>query len=134
MARWLTAPPLTRGRIWIAFTVAAITDAIQMVLGPPGGILVDQVLDVIAMVLTCAALGFHPLLLPTFVIELVPIADMLPTWTGCVAAVVILRKRLQPRPPLTPPMAPVPPAPNLLADAPAPPVIEDVRKEQKPGQ
>ena len=45
------------------------------------------------MGLTCAALGFHMLLLPTFVIELVPVADMLPTWTGCTAAVVMLRKR-----------------------------------------
>ena len=26
------------------------------------------------------AIGFHPLLLPTFVLELIPMADMLPTW------------------------------------------------------
>ncbi len=123
ISRWLKAPALTRGRIWLAFSVAAVTDAIQLGLGPAGGIVVDQVLDVIAMVLTCAALGFHPLLLPTFVIELIPIADMIPTWTGCVAAVVLLRKRLQPQPPVPPPV------PNLVTDSPAPPVIEDVKRD-----
>jgi hypothetical protein len=46
-------------------------------------------------------LGFHPLLLPTFVVEFLPVADMLPTWTGCVALVVALRKRQQPSVPST---------------------------------
>ena len=40
-----------------------------------------------------ALIGFHPLLLPTLVLELVPVADLLPTWTGCVALVLALRKR-----------------------------------------
>jgi hypothetical protein len=38
-------------------------------------------------------IGFHPLLLPTFVLEFVPLTDMLPTWTGCVALVMRARKR-----------------------------------------
>ena len=41
-------------------------------------------------------IGFHPLLLPTFVIEFVPVADLLPTWTGCAALVVALRRRRAP--------------------------------------
>src|SRR5262245_47701543 len=86
---------LTSDRIVGAFTVAVLADAIQLVLGPLGWSIADEVFDVIAMVATCALLGFHPLLLPTFLIELVPVADMLPTWTGCVGIVVALRKREQ---------------------------------------
>jgi hypothetical protein len=52
-------------------------------------------------------LGFHILLLPTFVVELIPVADMLPTWTGCVIAVIALRKRGQNIPPPSPPPPPV---------------------------
>jgi hypothetical protein len=93
-------PVLTRKRIWFAFAVAGIVDAVQLSLGPLGWAFVDEGLDVIAMVLICAALGFHMLLLPTFVLELVPVVDMLPTWTGCTAVVVILRKRAQTKPPV----------------------------------
>jgi hypothetical protein len=92
-SRWFTPPPITRARMAFALTVAVATDAVQFFFGPAGWILADQALDVMAMVLTCWALGFHPLLLPTFVIELIPLADMLPTWTGCTIAVVALRKR-----------------------------------------
>ncbi len=61
---------------------------------------IDQAIDVVAMILTMWILGFHILLLPTFVVEFVPVADMLPTWTGCVATVIALRKRDQrPTPP-----------------------------------
>ncbi len=88
-------PVLTRKRIWFAFGVAVVVDGIQISLAAFGWFFVDQILDVVAMILTSAAIGFHMLLLPTFVIELFPIADMLPTWTGCVAAVVVLRKRAQ---------------------------------------
>ena len=48
-----------------------------------------------AMILAWQVLGFHPLLLPTFALELLPVTDLLPTWTGCVAVVVALRKRQQ---------------------------------------
>jgi hypothetical protein len=88
-------PPLTPARVRLAYTIAVITDALQFVLGPLGWVVADQVLDVVAAVATWRTLGFHPLLLPTFALELVPLADMLPTWTGCVALVVALRKRQQ---------------------------------------
>jgi hypothetical protein len=48
-----------------------------------------------AMALVWRLLGFHPLLLPTFVLKFLPVADLLPTWTGCVALVVAIRKRQQ---------------------------------------
>ena len=107
MSQWVgrrfAVPVLTRQRIWFAFTVAAATDAIQLGFGPLGWLFLDEALDVLAMILTCAALGFHILLLPTFVIELLPVADMLPTWTGCTAVVVFQRKRAQAIPPALPP-------------------------------
>src|SRR5262245_31995315 len=43
--------------------------------------------------------GLHPLLLPTFLVELLPITDMLPTWTGCVALVIGQRRPQQIGPP-----------------------------------
>jgi len=90
------APPvLTKGRVWSAYTVAVATDLLQFALGPFGWAFADEVLDVIAAGATWSLLGFHPLLLPTFVVEILPVADMLPTWTGCVALVVALRKRQQ---------------------------------------
>jgi hypothetical protein len=97
--RWLGHPRLTRSRIWFAFAVAVVTDAVQFGLGPFGWAFVDEGLDVVAMVLVSAAIGFHMLLLPTFVIEFIPGPDMLPTWTACTAAVVMLRKRGQQAPP-----------------------------------
>jgi hypothetical protein len=44
--------------------------------------------------------------LPTFVVELVPVLEDLPTWTACVAAVIALRKREQNLPPPAPPAKP----------------------------
>ena len=112
--RWLAGPLLTRKRIWFAYAVAVIADGIQIAMGPMGWAFIDQGIDVLAMLLIMGALGFHMLLLPTFVLELLPIADMLPTWTGCTAAVVLLRKRAQAQPPpssatvLSPPALPPP--------------------------
>src|SRR6185503_15311100 len=88
----LTAPKLTRGRIALAMLVAVAADALQIPLAVPPA---PEIIDVIAMLLTVWLLGFHILLLPTFVIEFIPIAGMLPTWTACVGAVIVLRKREQ---------------------------------------
>jgi hypothetical protein len=73
--------------------VAIGVDAAQLLLGPLGWWLADEGLDLVAMVLMIWLLGFHPLLLPTFVIEFLPVADVLPMWTGCVGLVVALRRR-----------------------------------------
>jgi hypothetical protein len=80
------------------------TDVLQLLLGPFGWVFADELLDLAAMVLTWRLIGFHPLLLPTFVLEFVPLADMLPSWTVCVAIVVAIRKRQQSgiQPPLPP--------------------------------
>ena len=84
---------LTRPRIRAAYAVAIATDVLQFGLGPFGWAFFDEILDVLALIATTKLLGFHPLLLPSFVLELVPIVDVLPTWTACVALVVATRRK-----------------------------------------
>jgi hypothetical protein len=91
----LNPPVLNAARVRLAYGVAIATDVLQVALGPIGWAFADETLDVIAAIVMWRLLGFHPLLLPTFVIEFLPVADMLPTWTGCVALVVALRRRQQ---------------------------------------
>lgn len=86
---------LTRARIVLAIAISVIADGLQLLLGSFGWIFADQIIDAIAMILTMRLVGFHWLLLPTFILELVPLADELPTWTACVIAVITLRKREQ---------------------------------------
>jgi hypothetical protein len=84
---------LTQNRLRLAYGVAVATDALQFALGPFGWPFADEILDVIAAAATWKLLGFHPLLLPTFILEAIPVADLLPTWTGCVALVVSMRRK-----------------------------------------
>jgi hypothetical protein len=88
-------PILTPRRIAAAYAIGVATDVAQFLLGPLGWLFADEILDVAAMALIWRAIGFHPLLLPTFALEFLPLTDVLPTWTGCVAIVVALRKRQQ---------------------------------------
>ena len=88
-------PILTPQRVRLAYLIAVSTDVLQLLLGPLGWAFADEILDVAALILTWRLIGFHPLLLPTFALEVLPITDLLPTWTGCVAVVVTLRKRQQ---------------------------------------
>ncbi len=94
-------PPMTRLRIFLALALAVFADGLQLLLGPLGWAFVDQAIDCVAMILVSWVIGFHILLLPTFVVELVPVLDDLPTWTACTAAVIALRKRAQNSPPPT---------------------------------
>lgn len=93
------APQLTRARMILALAVAVAADGLQLLLGPLGWAFVDQAIDCVAMILVSRIVGFHILLLPTFVVELVPVLEDLPTWTACTAAVIALRKREQQHPP-----------------------------------
>jgi hypothetical protein len=92
-SRLFERPMLTRARVRWAYAVAITTDLIQLILGPFGWAFADQALDVVAMILVSRALGFHVVLLPTFALEFLPFTDLMPTWTGCVAIVVALRRR-----------------------------------------
>jgi hypothetical protein len=106
-------PPLTRTRMILALGLAMSADALQIGMLPVAWTFAQSAVDVAAMVLTMWIIGFHLLLLPTFIIEFIPVADMLPTWTGCVVAVIALRKREQRNSPTRnspPPTAPDKPA------------------------
>jgi hypothetical protein len=98
--------------VWLAYGVAVTVDVLQFALGPLGWAFADEILDVAAMLVMWRLIGFHPLLLPTFVLEVVPIADLLPLWTGCVALVIALRRRQQGFVQRTP----GPPAPGPIID------------------
>lgn len=106
----LTPPLLTPSRVRAAYGVAIATDVLQFILGPLGWVGADELLDVIAAGVTWRLLGFHPLLLPTFIVEFLPVADMLPTWTACVALVVSARRSQQAR------SEPPPPEPGQVID------------------
>jgi hypothetical protein len=93
--RLFRTPRLTRVRIVIALAIAVVADGLQFILGPLGWVFGDQAIDCVTMILVSWIIGFHILLLPTFVVELVPVLEELPTWTACTIAVIALRKRQQ---------------------------------------
>jgi hypothetical protein len=103
MGNRLLPPVLTRRRIWLACGVALAADTIQLLLGPLGWAFVDEAIDIITMVALTLILGFHMLFLPTFVVEFLPVADMLPTWTACTFVVIGLRRKRTAPPPAPPP-------------------------------
>lgn len=84
--------PLSRRRIVLALAIALLADGVQLMLLAAGWAGPDQVIDVLAMAAIVPLIGFHWLLLPSFVLELAPVLDDLPTWTGCVLAVLAIRK------------------------------------------
>jgi hypothetical protein len=81
--------PLSNRRIALAIAIAVIADGLQIPF--QAFPIAAPIIDVVAMILTVSLLGFHMLLLPTFALELIPLVDMIPTWTGCVVAVIALR-------------------------------------------
>lgn len=76
-----------------ACSIAVTVDVLQFLLGPLGWVGIDQALDLLAAALFMWLLGFHVLLLPTVVLEAFPVAESLPTWTACVIALILLRRR-----------------------------------------
>ena len=93
VAHHLMPRRLTPSSVRMAYAVAVAVDVAQLLLGPFGWFGIDEVLDAGAMYVISRLIGFHPLLLPTFILEFVPFTDMLPTWTGCVALVIRIRER-----------------------------------------
>ena len=90
---FLRKPALTWPRILAALLVAVAADGLQILLLPFAWTFVESALDVVAMAATTWLIGFHPLLLPTAIVEIFPVVDAFPTWTACVVAVIALRRR-----------------------------------------
>ena len=91
----LRVPRLTFTRAFFALFIALGADGVQLFLTAFGWGGADQAIDVVAMVVISWLIGFHLLLLPTFVLELIPAIDDFPTWTACTAVVIFLRWRQQ---------------------------------------
>jgi len=78
---------LSRRRVLLAYAAALAVDGMQIGLGAATGglsMLVDKGLDLVAAVLLWALLGWHWALLPSFLVELVPVVELAPTWTAAV--------------------------------------------------
>ena len=95
LQKLLPAPRLTNWRIALALLVAAGADGLQFLfawLGPAEWLFIDPVIDTIAAVLTCWLLGFHVLLLPTFVVKLTTVRILIAEYQLVAkSALVVLR-------------------------------------------
>ena len=115
------ADPGARRLRW-AWLVAIAADVLQNALLPvfAEGWLspANDALDLVVSLALLRLLGWHPALLPTLLVELVPGVDLLPTWSAAVA-VVALSRRARPGPPAHPPSgAEVVPDEPAVGDAP----------------
>jgi hypothetical protein len=100
-------PALTPRRVWIARVLALVADATQIALLPlffsgATGV-ADAVVDVAVGAALVALVGWHVAFLPGFLVELIPVVDLAPTWTLAVLwatrhAGVSGRKTPAPRP------------------------------------
>jgi hypothetical protein len=112
----MTGKMPSKTRIILAFAVSLVADALEF---PINGVVAtglfalpaevaDFILDSVVMLIISFLLGFHWVLLPSFLVELVPGIDMFPTWTGCVAWLVWHRKQ-QAKMAANPPLLDAPP-------------------------
>lgn len=136
----MPTPKLTKPRIALALTVAAIADMIQVpitvatatgALAAPAE-LFDLVVDCAVMGIMSALLGFHWLFLPSLVFEIIPGVDLLPTWTGCVAFVVWRRKKAQQQSVIDVEVEVISPLP-LLSQPPLP-AVQEISSQQNTNQ
>lgn len=90
--------PMTRRRVFAARAIAIAADFLQIVVFPlfsEGGMSpADAALDVAVAGALSALVGWHWAFLPSFVAELVPFVDLVPTWT--VAVFIVTRPRPHP--------------------------------------
>jgi hypothetical protein len=108
------APLLTPRRIWIARGLAVLVDLLQVALPPAEFPPLNDAIDVVTAVAMVGLVGWHWAFLPTFLAELVPFVDLIPTWT--LAVLIATRGRVAPVPPtvtVEPPPTPAPPPPAL---------------------
>ena len=108
------SPVLTPRRVWIARGLALLVDLAQVALLPAELTPLNNGVDVGTALAMVGLLGWHWAFLPTFLVELFPFVDLVPTWT--LAVLIATRGRVAPVPPtvtVEPPPAPAPPPPAL---------------------
>lgn len=90
--------PLTPGRVWLARGIAMAADLVQIGLFPAfwEGIVspLDAALDAVVAVVLVWLVGWHIAFVPSIVVEMLPIADLAPTWT--IAVFIATRGRAKP--------------------------------------
>jgi len=93
--------PATTAKAVLALLVAIAADGAQLFLNMPIALFfgidaeaADIAIDIVAMLLVIALIGYSPLLLPTFVVEVIPLADAFPAWTACVLFLIWKRRSL----------------------------------------
>ena len=92
---------LTQSRRYTALVVALTADAVQVLAAPlfASGALspVVDALDVLVGVAMIGLVGWHWAFLPTLIAELVPVVDLVPSWT--LAWWIATRRKPELRPP-----------------------------------
>lgn len=89
----------SRSKAVLALLVAIAADGAQLFLNTPlalffgvGAEAVDVAIDVVTAIVVIGLLGYSPILLPTILIEAIPLADDIPTWTACVLYLIWKRR------------------------------------------
>ena len=82
------AHPISPRQVKIVRAIAAFVDVLQFAIFPLmfQGLLspVNTAVDVVMAVIFTLMIGWHWALIPTFISELVPFWDLVPTWTAAV--------------------------------------------------
>ncbi len=73
--------PLTPRRILLARVTAGLVDLAQFALLPAELTPLNNFIDIATAVAMVALVGWHWAFVPTFLAELVPFVDLVPTWT-----------------------------------------------------
>jgi len=100
---------MTPRRVLIARVLAVAVDLAQFALLPAELTPLNNVVDVLTGVAMLGLVGWHWAFLPTFLAELVPFVDLVPSWT--LAVMFATRGPKAPDSPGAPPPPPLPPLP-----------------------
>ena len=117
-----------------AWVVAIVADLVQLVAFPffGEGVFspVNDALDVLVSIVLLRLLGWHVALLPALAAELVPVLDLVPTWTLAVA-VVSFSRRDRPGDAAIPPRAAGPTASHAEIVEDAPPTLPGASEQSR---
>lgn len=77
---------LTPRQIWLARVIAVAADALQIAVFPAIGwaVPVNVAIDVVVALILIKLVGWHIAFLPSFAVEVLPVAELAPTWTVAV--------------------------------------------------
>ena len=92
-------PAISSKRVRIAWALAICVDLAQALaaateLSGPLHLAINAGVDVVVMLLMWRLLGFSMLFIPSFVVELLPMVDIAPTWSLAVFAITRMQSQL----------------------------------------